>query len=422
MPTETLTSFKIFKKGGIGVNDRLAINGGIPVRTKKWTTYEDGTGPFSNEVGDYVSQVLAGGRLFRYDTRNLQETCTGILEEHISNFFGCKHALALSSGTAALTVALLSLKLPKGFEVACPMFGFPATASAVLLAGGVPKLFAVDKNLSMDLEDLEQRWNNNIKVIIPVHMRGYAQPIDKIMDFARTKGVYVIEDAIPALGCTAGGKLLGTFGQIGCFSTQSDKTINTGEGGFIITDDEEYFKSAILYSGAYESRVNKHICVAEDVEYKYPLYNFRMDELRAAVAIPQVCSLKDKIEKYQYNYHYIASQISDIVRVRESPYSDGVLGESINFFVDESVAMWVSQALKAEGIGARCFGETNNVRTFKQWHFLDEVNSPEFYKLQSVRNTISYLSSTIDIPLFYKFDESDLDDAISAIRKVILSL
>ena len=406
----------------ICLNEELAINGGTPVRTKKWTTYEDGTGSFSSEVCDCVSKVLKEGRLFRYDTRNLQETCTGILEKNISDFFGCKHALTLSSGTAALTVALLSLNLPSGFEAACPMFGFPATASAVILAGGIPKLFAVDENLSMDLVDLEQRWNDNIKVIIPVHMRGYAQPIDKIMDFARTKNAYVIEDAIPALGCTANGKLLGTFGQIGCFSTQSDKTINTGEGGFIITNDEEYFKSAILYSGAYESRVNKHICVPEEIEYKYPLFNFRMDELRAAVAIPQVCSLQNKIEKYQQNYHYIADQISDIVRVRVSPYSDGVLGESINFFVDESIAMWVSMALKAEGIGARCFGETNNVRTFKQWHFLEEVNSLEFYNLQSVKNTMSYLSSTIDIPLFYNFDKSDLDDAILAIRKVVLSL
>lgn len=312
----------------------LAINGGQPIREKNWPTYQDGTKEFSDDVKTAVNQVLDSGRLFRYDNRPLSETSTGAFENLLVDYFKCKFALAVSSGTTALTLALMSLNLPKNYGVACPTFGFSATASAVLLAGGIPKLFACDENLYYDIEDLNMRWDNSIKVIIVVHMRGFSQPIKKIIDFAYKKGIYVIEDAVPAMGVKADGKLLGTYGDIGCFSTQSDKTIVTGEGGFLITNNKNFFERAILLSGAFEERIEKHgFSSNKELIDSTPLFSFRMDEIRAAIAISQLKYVNEKVLKLKENYDYIVNELLEIpnLRIRKLAYKDGFLGDSLVF-------------------------------------------------------------------------------------------
>lgn len=400
--------------------DDLAINGGTPIRTKNWPTYEDGVGAFSSEIIDAAEQVLKSGRLFRYDTRTLDETITGKYEKNLERYFGCKHALAVSSGTTALALAVMALDLPKGFSVACPVFGFPATASAVMLAGGIPKLYAVNENLHYDLQDLENRWDESIRAIIVVHMRGMAQPIDELVAFARKKGVYCIEDTVPSLGVFVNSKPLGMYGDIGCFSTQSDKTINTGEGGFIVTNNDSFFERMVLLSGAYEGRVLKHLardgCIIENT---LPLYSFRMDEMRAAIAIPQLEHIDKKVSRLKANYDYVVERVSPYVRIRKKCFDDGYLGESLLFFVDEVYADFVAKAITAEGVKARCIGSGGNVRSFEQWRFLDEVDRKEFCCIDSVVKSAHYLKSTIDISMSVSLDKEDLDDLANAIIKVI---
>ena len=400
-------------------SDELAIQGGQPVRVKNWPTYEDGVGAFSDDAVKNVEEVLKSGRLFRYDTRPYDETFTGQYEKQIETYFGCKHALAVSSGTTALTLAVMALNLPKGFSVACPMFGFPATASAVILAGGVPKLYAIDDSLNYDMQDLETRWDESIRAIIVVHMRGMAQPIDELVKFAHQKGIYVIEDAVPSLGVFVNSKPLGMYGDIGCFSTQSDKTINTGEGGFVITNNESYFERMVLLSGAYEGRIQKHIgqenCAIENT---VPLYSFRIDELRSAIALPQLKHIDEKVKKLKDNYDYVVEKLSPHISVRKKCYDDGYLGESLLFSVDEDKAEFIAKAITAEGIKARCIGACNNVRSFEQWKFIDEVVSEEFQHIDSVVRSAHYLKSTIDISMSVRLEQEDLDQMVKAILKV----
>ncbi len=397
----------------------LAINGGTPVRKKKWPSYEDG---FKTPMYESLSKVIESGRFFRYDDRPIEETFTGKFENAIRELFNVKYALAVSSGTAALSLALMALDLPDDSYVACPAFGFPATVSAVILAKKKPLLFAVDNNLNFDLEDLKNRWDDRIKCIIVVHMRGVASSVSKIVDFAKSKGVEVIEDAIPSLGLSIEKKYLGTYGKIGCFSTQSDKTINTGEGGFIVTDDRCVYEKMVLLSGAYEGRYNKHIPNFEFVscEYNYPLYNFRMDEIRASIAFEQIGVIKEKVQTIKDNYNYVISKIEKLegLRIRKSDIIEGVLGDSLVFFVQKSLANKVVEALNSEGISTRCFGDRNypNVRSFSQWKFLDEVKHelPKY-----LEGTINYFETSVDISLSVKLEKKDLDDLIKAINKVI---
>ncbi len=400
----------------------LALNGGSPVRSKKWPTYVDGFGVSSQETRNLVNQVLDSGRFFRYDTRELDQTMVGQLENNIKTYLNCKYVLAVSSGTTALALALMSLNLPKGFEVACPTFGFSANPSSIVLAGGIPRLFACDENLNIDLQDLKMRWNDNIKVIMVVHMRGIAQPLSEVINFAREKGVYIIEDAVPALGVSINNKFLGTFGDIGCFSMQSDKTINCGEGGFLVTDNIDFYARAVMMSGAYESRVNKHLTEMNiDVctEQIYPLYSFRMDELRAAVAIPQILGLPCKLTKYKENYSYVVEKLFDYVEIRKPFYKDGFLGDSFTFFVDDERGNEVARALCAEGIAARCIGATDNIRSFKQWKYVEESTDEEFLHIPSIERTEKRLRCSVDIPLSFLLNKEDLDDLVIAVKKVI---
>ncbi|MFH1893672.1 MAG: aminotransferase class I/II-fold pyridoxal phosphate-dependent enzyme [Candidatus Zixiibacteriota bacterium] len=320
---------------------QLALNGGQPVRSRPWPNYMQGTGGFGEATKKEIMRVLDSGRLFRYDSRSLSDTAAGRLESALAEYFGSKHVLLVSSGTAALTLALLALDLPQGFEAVCPAFGFPATASAILMARGIPRLIAVDRDLHFSLPDLERRWNERIKAIIVVHMRGFASQVDAIVEFATSRGVHVIEDVVPAFGARLEGKLLGTFGRVGCFSTQSDKMINTGEGGFLITDDLRLCERAVLLSGAFEGNCFKHFADLTSVESEFnlPLFNFRIDELRAALALCQLQDLDMRISTLRRNYEYVAGRVSELpgIRLREPVESGSFLGDSLVFFVDPVV-------------------------------------------------------------------------------------
>jgi dTDP-4-amino-4,6-dideoxygalactose transaminase len=410
--------------GGADSDEMLAIEGGEPVRHKPWPTYEHGTGPFDPATQEAVASVLASGRLFRYDTREPDETNAGQLESGLTRYFGSCYAIGLCSGTAALTTALLALDLPAGAAVACPAFGFPATASAILLAGLKPVLVGIDSNLHMDVVDVSElgrRCGAELAAIVLVHMRGLAAPINDFVTCAAELEIPLIEDAIPALGCEYEGRKVGTFGVAGCFSMQSDKTINTGEGGFLITNDAVLHERAVLLAGAFEGRYRFHLgelqtCADGDL----PLYNFRIDELRAALAREQLLSLDDRVRVLRRNYARIVSEIEPLggLRVRRSPDPEGYLGDSLVFFVDPARAEWVADALTAEGVTARNFGSTvdPNARAFWTWRFMGGHKTAT---VEALHSSVDHLRAAIDVSLSPRLTEEDIVDCVTAIRKVV---
>ena len=407
-----------------GERRRLAVDGGPPIRRTPWPTYDKGAVFVHAEDEAAALRAIRSHLYFRYDCRDQQETECGQLEDELCAYFGSRHALAVSSGTTAIALALMAAGVPPGSLVACPGFTFVATPSAILLAGCRPLLVEVDENLHLDVADLRRRWTPEVRAVVVVHMRGFAGDVEALASFAAEMGVPLIEDAVPALGAELGGRKLGTFGLAGAFSTQSDKALNCGEGGFLITDDSALFARAVVLSGAYEGRVGRHFPegrppIPSDLDL--PLFSFRMDEIRAALLRAELTRLPVRLELFRRNYEYVAAALADLPRiVIRRPVAPGAyLGESFIFRVPGGDAGWFAHALCREGIDARNLGSAAdaNVRAFWNWRFL--YGGRDVPAIQALLPaTTRYLQDAVDVPMSSTLELADCDQLIAAVRRV----
>lgn len=400
---------------------RLAIDGGTPVRTEPWPTYDKGAVFVQPEDEAAALRAIRSHRYFRYDQRPECDTECGRLEAELARYFGSTYALATSSGTTALALAIMAAGVPQGSLIACPGFTFVATPSAIVLAGCRPFLVEVDENLHLDLADLRRRWTPEIKAIMVVHMRGFAADLAGLLDFAAEVGVPLFEDAVPALGAELNGRKLGTFGIAGAFSTQSDKSLNSGEGGFLVTDDRGLYARAVVMSGAYEGRVRRHFPDGDPplrTDLNLPLFSFRMDEIRAALVCAELHRLPVRLEQFSRNYAHVAGALNDEPIAIRQPVAPGAfLGEAFIFRVPNPD--WFAHALRGEGIDARSLGSDSdrNVRVFWNWRFLfGAADVPATKAL--LPNTTRYLRQAVDVPLSSCLTPQDCDDLVAAVRKV----
>lgn len=404
----------------------LALNGGKPIRTAEWPTYDKGYVELTPGDEAAALRAIKNRRLFRYDNRPHDETEVGQFEQELADYFGSRYALACSSGTVALALALFSSDIRPGDAVACPAFTFAATPSAIVLAGATPVIVEVDENLHMDPADLQAKLTPEVKAVVAVHMRGFGCDIERLVSIADAHGVPLIEDAVPALGVSIGERKLGTFGKAGAFSTQSDKSINTGEGGFLVTSDRSVFERAVVLSGAYEGQLSRHTMPSPPTisDLTLPIFSFRMDEIRGAMARHQLVGLENRAERLQENFRYVASRLDVVepIRLRQPATEDAFLGNSLLFRLPGANAQqvrWFVRALNAEGIEARALGydiQPNN-RCFWNWRFaFPEVNPEEI--IERYQRSATLLTETVDVPLSITLTEADCDDVITAITKV----
>ena len=407
---------------------RLALHGGSPIRRTPWPTYDKGAVFVHPEDEEAALRAIRSHLYFRYDHRAQHETECGRFEQELCSYFGCKHALAVSSGTTALALAIMAAPIPPGSLIACPGFTFVATPSAIVLAGCTPFLVEVDENLHLDLADLRRRWTPEIKAILVVHMRGFAADMEALVRFAAEMGVPVLEDAVPALGAELHGRKLGTFGLAGAYSTQSDKSLNCGEGGFLVTDDSTLFARAVVLSGAYEGRLRRHFPddeppIVSDLDL--PLLSFRMDEIRAALLRAELTRLPIRLKRFRANYDCVAAALSDLpeIVIREPVAPGAYLGEAFIFRVRNGEATWFARALCCEGIDARNLGsdEDSNVRVFWNWRFLFPGMDVAAIKAL-LPDTTRYLQQAVDIPLSSTLSAEDCDHLVRAVRRVAAAI
>ncbi|MCH2094752.1 MAG: DegT/DnrJ/EryC1/StrS family aminotransferase [Rhodobacteraceae bacterium] len=336
--------------------------------------------PIPDAARDALDGLMRSGDLFRYTAP--KDAPVSLLEAEFAEMMGCKFALAVSSCSAALFLSLKALALPRDARVLIPGFTFAAVPSSVMHADCVPILCDVGTNYRIDLADFEAKLDDDIQAVIISHMRGHTSDMDAIMALCEARDIPVIEDAAHSLGTLWHDKKIGTIGKIGCFSFQSYKMINAGEGGILITDDADLVARAVIMSGAYEHNWKKHPILQDAFgawQNKLPLYNLRMSNLSAAVIRPQLPELDRRVADGRRNHDHVAKALntSPWIDVPEKLEPETRAPDSLQFNLvgmDDGEVQAFANAAAAEGVKVQIFGlSTDNARAFWNWQFMPEV-------------------------------------------------
>ena len=321
---------------------------------------------FGEEEKEQVLQVFDTGVLFRYEFGEQRKGVFKVreFEEAFAEYTGAAHAQAVTSGTAALKVALAALGVGIGDEVITQGFTFVATWEAILDIGALPVFTEVDQTLNMDPADLEKKITDKTKAIIPVHMLGAPARIHEIKAIADKHGIPVLEDTAQAAGARLNGQHLGTFGQFGTFSFDSVKTMTTGEGGMVITNDEELWRNCSEYHDhGHDHVVNPGGRGGEG--RRFIGFNYRMMELQGAMGLAQLAKLDNMCDSQRRNKAVLKEAAAKIDGVSFREILDEQ-GDSATFFAfmlpDKEQAAKVNQVLRDNGAGAINFAENT-------WHF-----------------------------------------------------
>ena len=368
-----------------------------------------------------IDRLLASGDLFRYTSENAP---VARLEAEFAEFMGVKYAVAVSSCSQALFLAMKALDLPRGARVLVPAFTFAAVPSAIVHADCVPVLVEVGANYRIDLDDFRAKFDDSIDAVMISHMRGHTSDMDVIMKLAGEKGVPVIEDAAHSLGTLWNGKKIGTIGKIGCLSFQSYKLINAGEGGILLTDDPELAARAVIMSGAYEHNWKKHPGLQNSFvqwQNKLPLYNCRMQNLSAAVIRPQIPEVERRVNDGRANHDYVAERLntSEWLDVPPPLGPETRAPDSLQFnlageWTDDEARKLQTEA-KARGVGVQVFGlSEDNARAYWNWQFLGDV--PELPKTRAM------LMRACDTRLPARLKQPDLDYISDAILESVAAV
>ena len=364
--------------------------------------------PIPESAKSEIERILKSGDLFRYTSP--ESSPVALLESEFADFMGAKYALAVASCSAALFLSLKALNLPENARVLIPAFTFAAVPSAVIHANCVPVLVEVAENYRIDMADFEAKLDDSISAILISHMRGHTSDMDAIMALADARDIPVIEDAAHSLGTTWNGRNIGTIGRVGCFSFQSYKLLNAGEGGILITDDAELVARAVIMSGAYEHNWKKHPVLQDSFarwQNQLPLYNTRLSNLSAAIIRPQIDEVPRRVRDGRRNHDYTADILnsSPWITVPDPLGPEQRAPDSIQFNLvgmnDAETAAFADIAA-ANGVKVQIFGlTTDNARAFWNWKFLGDL--PE------LPMTRTMLKRACDTRLPARLQKSDLD-------------
>ncbi|MFV2061969.1 MAG: DegT/DnrJ/EryC1/StrS family aminotransferase [Chloroflexota bacterium] len=338
--------------------------------------------PGGNRIGleeeEAVLQVLRSKRLFRYYGAIDGPSAVEAFEASFADRMGSRHAVAVASGTTALTTALAAASIGPGDQVIVPSYTWVSTAAAVLAVGAVPVLAEVDDSLTIDVHDAETLINGRTRAIIPVHMRGASADMAAVLRLAQQYDLVVIEDAAQAMGGRFGTQRLGSIGHIGCFSLQYNKIITCGEGGVVLTNDSGLHERALMY---HDVAASQRIDTAGTPTF-YGI-TCRMSELQGAVAGVQLDRLDAIIAACRANRSRIIDMVRDQadrkdVRVRASHDEAGDTAIALILLLpDVRRARALVNALRSAGIDTDVLfdQETPDLHVACHWSPILELRS-----------------------------------------------
>lgn len=390
---------------------------------------------FGEEEKKEINDVLDTGVLFRYEFGEQRKGVYKVkeFEEKFASYCNAAYGQAVTSGSTALKVALTALGVGPGDEVITQGFTFVATWEAILDVGATPVFCEVDTTLNMDPSDLKKKITKNTKCIIPVHMLGAPARIEEIVAIADSKSIPVLEDTAQAAGARINGKHLGSFGKCGTFSFDSVKTMTTGEGGMIITDDEELWRTMSEYHDhGHDHVVNPGARGGEG--RRFIGFNYRMMELQGAIGLAQLAKLDSIVATQQKNKSILKEAAAGIPGVEFRTLMDEA-GDSASFFAfilqDREQCTRVNNSLKDDGFGAINFAE-NTWHFYPKWEHLLEGKSPVtsgypfnepggkkriVYDSEALPQSCALLERTLIYPVMLKMDDEKLAAMTAALKK-----
>lgn len=372
-------------------------------------------------------ELMRTGRLHRYGEQGAGYPEPSLLEREYAAYVGSKYCVAVSSCGAAMFIALKALGVKAGDKVLTSTFTLAPVPGAIAHSGAEAILIETNAEYMTDLPDLERKAAaSGAKVFLLSHMRGHIADLEGVRAICDKHGINIIEDCAHTMGAKWDGKHTGTWGKIGCYSTQTYKHINSGEGGLLVTDDDDVAAQAILMSGCY-MMFNQHILkpdaeVFERWKYVTPNFSMRMSNLAACLLRPQIALLAGRGQRWNHIYATLERELSKTLHLSIPARSikEEFVASSIQFTLDltpPQIARFV-QECATRGLYIKWFGAPTPIAftsNFEHWHYL---SAPP-----DVPKSMAVLKQLLDLrtPLSLTDDDCVLIGEIVAVAASIAS-
>lgn len=375
---------KLTQDSSAAIEEKLAIEGGKPVRTEPLPLEFPGVHYMDQEEVEQAVRVLNSRSPFRYYGIDPQGEVEAF-ESEFASFLGVDHAIAVTSGTAALHTALSALGVGPGQEVIVPAYLWVSVVAAVVNLGAIPVLADIDETFCLDPAAVQKSITPRTTGMIVVHMSGAPANIPELVKVARERGLFLLEDCAQCAGGSVKGKKVGTFGDMGIFSFQMNKNMTSGEGGAIVTHDARLYHRAFACHDTGYARDANGRAIFDNLDLCLWGRGYRLDELRASILRVQLRKLPRIIGAMRGSKYRIRRALAELpqLRLRKIVDPEGDTGcFLISTFATPEIAAHVNRALRAEGIVTWSQGVNNVVMT--DWGLHIYFNIPSLVNKTSV--------------------------------------
>jgi 8-amino-3,8-dideoxy-alpha-D-manno-octulosonate transaminase len=386
---------------------------------------------FGAEERKEIMDVMETGVLFRY---NHDQQRKGIwkareFEKELADFVGAKYAHVVSSGSTAVATMMAACGVGAGDEVIVPAFTYIATIEGVLFNGALPVFAEIDDTLCLSPEGIRSAITPKTKAVVLVHMCGAMARLEEIIAICKENNLILLEDTAQALGATYKGKALGLYGAMGTYSFDFFKIITAGEGGGIVTNDEQLYKNADMYS----DHGHDHIGDNRGME-NHPVlgFNYRISELHAAIGLAQLRKINYLLETNKKNKKILKEALSKYPQIsfRFLPDSDGDSATFLSFFMpNEEIARATSKEFAKAGIGNNYWFD-NNYHYIRNWEHLrgmktlarlpiELLGSRQDFKTLQLPQTDLLMSRLISVGIRVTWTEEDLKNIVAKMDTIL---
>ena len=368
--------------------------------------------PISEAAIARAVDVMRSGRLHRYNVAPGDIGPVADFERAFAEWLGVPYALALASGGQALQIALRAAGVKPGDRVLTNGFTLAPVPGAIAAVGARPLLVETNENLRPDLDDLAAKAaSGDARVLMLSNMRGHLPDMQAVQAICTRHGLLLMEDCAHTMGAAWKGRLSGTFGIAGCFSTQTYKHMNSGEGGILTSDDPAFMARATVLSGSYmlysRHGAGPDARYFDDARYDMPNCSARMDAIRATLLLDQIATLPDRISRWNVRYHTVAAGLAGIpgLTLPHRPNEESFVGSSIQFLVpkhwNDQNCLRFADAVAARGVEVKWFGAAEPKA------FTSRYDSWRYAAPDPLPATDAVLARLFDMRLPLTFDVAD---------------